>query len=193
MASNRFRLTNIQKRIAEHEITTLCDSLGLYHYDTDELDQTFYASFVQSNLTQEQEEYFWRSFASCDGVRLKFEITAENSNLRNMVYQENHNPVSIIQEIQALTQKIFNKKFVFQGLSMLFAFYLPSSYRVENETRMAYKERDITQILSKDAQYTYIELPLGEVNRGFKIDVIEVCASEKIIIPDSIPFLLRSC
>lgn len=193
LASNKFRLTNIQKRIAEHEIKALCDHLGLYHYDKEELDQTFYASFVQSNLTQEQEEYFWRTFALCGGVRLKFEITAENSNLRNMVYQENHNPIAVIQEIQNLTEKTWNKKFVFQGLSMLCAFYLPSSYRVENETRMAYKERDSTQILSKDAPYTYIELPLGEVNRGFKIDIVEVCASEKLIIPDSIPFLLRSC
>lgn len=86
MASNKFRLTNIQKRIVEHEIKALCDHLRLYHYDKEELNQTFYASFVQSNLTQEQEEYFWRSFASCGGVRLKFEITTENSNLRNMAY-----------------------------------------------------------------------------------------------------------
>ncbi|MFK8933424.1 MULTISPECIES: hypothetical protein [Acinetobacter] len=86
LASNKFRLTNIQKRIVKHEIKALCDHLRLYHYDKEELDQTFYASFVQSNLTQEQEEYFWRSFASCGGVRLKFEITTENSNLRNMAY-----------------------------------------------------------------------------------------------------------
>lgn len=191
LASNRFRLTNIQRRIHEDELKTLCDHLGLYYYDKEELDQTFYASFVQSNLTPEQEEYFWRTFAPCDGVRLKFEITAENSNLRNMVYQQDQNPVAIIQEIQALTQKTWNKKFVFQGLSMLCAFYLPNCYIRENETRMAYKERDASQILSKDAQYTYIELPLGEVNRGFKINIVEVCASEKLIIPDFVPFLLR--
>ena len=191
LASNRFRLTNIQRRIHEDELKTLCDHLGLYYYDKEELDQTFYASFVQSNLTPEQEEYFWRTFAPCDGVRLKFEITAENSNLRNMVYQQDQNPVAIIQEIQALTQKTWNKKFVFQGLSMLCAFYLPNCYIRENEIRMAYKERDASQILSKDAQYTYIELPLGEVNRGFKINIVEVCASEKLIIPDFVPFLLR--
>lgn len=57
---------------------------------------------------------------------------------------------------------------------------------------MAYKERCSTQILSKDAQYAYIELPLGEVNRGFKIEVIEVCASEKLAMSDSTHFLLRS-
>lgn len=68
---------------------------------------------MQSDLTKDEEEYFWRSFASCGGVRLKFEITAENTNLRKMVYQENHNPVAIIQEIQNLTQKTWNKKFVF--------------------------------------------------------------------------------
>lgn len=192
MATNKFRLTNIQKRIHEDELKTLCDHLGLHHYDTIELDQTFYASFVQSNLTKEAEEYFWRSFAYCDGVRLKFEITAENTNLRNMVYKENNNPIAVIQEIQNLTEKTFNKKFVFQGLFMLCAFYLPSSYRVENEIRMAYKERDPTQILVQDAQYTYIELPLGEVSRGFKIEVIEVCASEKLAMSDSTHFLLRS-
>lgn len=192
LATKKFRLTNIQKRIYEDEIKTLCDRLSLHPYGTDELDQTFYASFVQSNLTQEQEEYFWRTFAPCDGVRLKFEITATNSNLRNMIYhKEDYDPMAIIQEVQAVTEKMWNKKFVFQGLSMLCAFYLPNSYHLENETRIAYKERDFTQILSKNAQYTYIELPLGEVNRGFKIDVLEVCASEKLIIPDSIPFLLR--
>lgn len=41
LATNKFRLTNIQKRIHEDELKTLCDHLGLHHYDKVELDQTF--------------------------------------------------------------------------------------------------------------------------------------------------------
>lgn len=63
------------------------DSAGNPKYRHLIMPNTYYASFTDASLTTDQEQYFWRNFASCDGVRLKIEVTAVNPNFRRLRYE----------------------------------------------------------------------------------------------------------
>lgn len=97
--SNIFRLTNIAKRANEGEVEAFCNEFNLQGYlKEDELGDlvykklimpsTFYASFTDGCVLKDDEEYFWNTFASCDGVRLKLKITANNCNFRKIFYKK---------------------------------------------------------------------------------------------------------
>lgn len=108
MKSGYFRLTNILKRFNEGEIETFCKTHGLNGYlEKDEsgdpkykhliMPNTFYASFTDVSLTEEQEEWFWQNFAACDGVRLRFKITASNPNFRKLRYEQSEgSPIPLL-------------------------------------------------------------------------------------------------
>lgn len=49
---------------------------------------TFYSSFTTTELSSEDEEYFWQNFAGSDGFRLTFEVVAGNCNFRKMYYEK---------------------------------------------------------------------------------------------------------
>ncbi|UQN42409.1 hypothetical protein [Agarivorans sp. B2Z047] len=100
----------------------------------------FYASFTDSNLTTEQEEYFWKAFAPVDGVRLKLEVIASNSNFRKMVYEKTKgNPLSLLNDLTRVVRESYGREFVLSGISRLCAFYLAKDFDVENEYRALYR------------------------------------------------------
>jgi hypothetical protein len=106
-----FRLNNIANRYNDGEIVTFCKTHELNGYlEKDEnnypkykhliMPNTFYASFTAVQLTNDQEEYFWRNFAACDGVRLKIEIMASNPNFRKLHYEQaKGKPIKLLSDL----------------------------------------------------------------------------------------------
>lgn len=202
--TNLFRLTNIAKRYGEGEIETFCRTHQLDGYlENDEtgnpkykslMSNTYYASFTDTNITKEDEAYFWRRFAPCDGVRLKLQVTASAPDFRKIKYeQKKGQTIPIITDLTNCIREKYNREFILKGISRLCSFYLSGEdYGVENEYRALYRDWGTGGPQPKgEEQNSYIELPLGLSKCGYQIDVIDVYANERPNMPDSFVFSKR--
>ena len=205
--SGVFRLNNIERRYNEGEIETFCKTHKLNGYlEKDQngnpkyrdliMPNTFYASFTDASLTTEQEEYFWRNFASCDGVRLKIKITALSPDFRKIYYEKTSgHPIELLEELKNCIKRNYNREFVFKGISRLCAFYLcGEDYGIEGEYRVLHRVWEDSSSKPKGlGAQSYVELPLGEMNEcRYKLDIIEVHAREKPKMPERYLFSHRS-
>lgn len=195
--SGEFRLYSLLKRFAEGEIITFCQNHGLDGYlEKNEcgepkyksllMSNMFYASFTDTNLTSDQEDYFWRTFATTDGVRLKMNVTASNSNFRQMVYEKTKsNPLPLLSELTGTIKKTYGREFVLSGISRLCAFYLAKDFDVENECRALYRYwGDFGPSPQSDGKHQYVGLPLdGLSDTGYKIKIEEIQTNEILNIP----------
>lgn len=188
-----FRFSSIEKRYADGEIETFCKTHNLQGYlDLDKngepkykyliMPNTYYASFTGTDLTPEQERYFWGCFGSNDGVRLKIKIIASNPNLRKIAYEHTPNtPIKLISELVTTLQRKHNREFILKGFSRLCSFYLSGKdYGIENELRALYRiwEGFGPQPVGT-GKNSYIELPLGAMSDcGYKLDIVEVQSRE---------------
>lgn len=203
--SGIFRLTNIAKRYDEGEIISFCkthkldgyleeDSNGTPKYRTLIMPNTFYASFTDTNLSSEQEEYFWSAFGACDGVRLTIDIQASNSNFRKIHYEiKNGEPIPLLYELTELIRKNYGLEFVLKGISRLCSFYLSGDYSSENEYRTLHRTWEGGEIQPKgEGSNSFIEIPLNQMSKcGYKFKITEVHANEKIDMPASYLFSKR--
>jgi hypothetical protein len=204
--SNLLRLTNIEKRFADDEIRSFCEAHGLDGYlETDSsgdpkyrsllMSNTFYASFTDAALKPSDEAYFWQTFAPGDGVRLKFRISATNSDFRRVVYgPSSGQPIQLLRELSTLAQSQFNRHFVLKGVSRLCAFYLRSDYAHESEYRALWREWPGLRLNPKGtAPATYVEIPMGAGNAsGFEIHVVEACSADLLRVPAGVSFAHRN-
>jgi len=206
--SGMLRLTNIAKRISEDEIVTFCKSHGLDGYldedangvpdfKSDLVPGLFYASFTDTNLSEEEQKYFWNEFGGGDGVRLKIQVTARNPNFRKIHYEKNEGkPIALLDDLNKCIQKRCGRRYLLQGVSRLCAFYLPGKkYKRENEYRALFKVfKDVVgPDLKTEKGISFIEVPLNEDHQktGYKFEVIEVCANDRPNMPDSYTFAKR--
>ncbi|MBU9818324.1 hypothetical protein J1782_00225 [Rahnella sp. BCC 1045] len=203
--SGIFRLTNIEKRYNEGEIIRFCETHNLTGYLQESSDNTplyrelimpntFYASFTEADIPKDKEEYFWNVFGCHDGVRLKFEIQATNSNFRRVKYEMKAGQP--LQPLFDLIEEIKNEYgfiFTMKGISRLCSFYLPGEYSCENEYRLLHRTWDGGDIQPKgNGVQSYIELPLNLMNEcGFKLKIIEVQSKEQINMPCNYLFSKR--
>jgi len=197
LKSGEFRLYSLLKRFNEGEIETFCQNHGLSGYLEQDangepkyksliMNNMFYASFTDTNLTTEQEEYFWRTFAPVDGVRLKLEITASNPNFRKMVYEKTKGyPLPLLNELTKVVRESYGREFVLSGISRLCAFYLAKDFDVENEYRALYRYWEgFEPSPESDGNYQYVGLPLDSMNdTGYQIRVNEIQTNESLNIP----------
>ncbi|EMC0408390.1 hypothetical protein H8F06_18195 [Vibrio fluvialis] len=195
--SGEFRLYSLLKRFTEGEITTFCQNHGLDGYLGQNesgdpkyksllMSNMFYASFTDTNLTSDQEDYFWRTFASIDGVRLKLNVTASNPNFRKMVYEKTKgNPLPLLSELTGAIKKSYGREFVLSGISRLCAFYLAKDFDVENEYRALYRYWDgFGPSPQSDGKHQYVGLPLdGLSDTGYRIKIEEIQTDENLNIP----------
>ena len=204
--SGTFRLTNIEKRHSEGEIDTFCKTHnltgyleltdnGIPRYRSLLMSNTYYASFTGSDLTEEREEYFWRTFASCEGVRLKLEVTASNPNFRKIRYEAKAGiPIPLISDLTNTIRKKYEREFILKGISRLCSFYLSGeNYGIENEYRALYRTWDGfgPQPIGCGPD-SYLELPLNSMSEsGYRIDVLEVQSRVKPSMPNSFLFTQR--
>lgn len=204
--TNIFRLYNIAKNYNAGEIGTFCKTHNLQGYlDLDEtgnpkyrhliMPNTFYASFTDTQLTVRQENYFWQSFASPNGVRLKLEIIASNCNFRKIHYeQKKGEPIPLISSLTQQIKDKYKRDFILKGISRLCSFYLSGDdYGIENEYRALHRVwGGFGPQPKNDGPNSYIELPLNVMSDcGYKLTVIEVHAKVKPIMPDSYTFSKR--
>jgi hypothetical protein len=205
LGSGIFRLANIEKRLNDGEIVTFCKTHGLDgyleknqqgvpYYRTGLMPQLFYASFTETNLTQEEEEYFWRNFASSDGVRLTFEIEATNPNFRRIVYEPKPNvPIPLLNDLTSILRQKHGREFVLQGISRLCAFYLDGQkYSREKEYRALFKSwPELPPLPVGSGPSSYVEVPLRTTTGGYKFSVTEVHASTRPNVPSCYSFRQR--
>ena len=204
--SGTFRLTNIEKRYGEGEIETFCKTHNLWGYlDTTEngtplyksllMPNTYYASFTGSDLTPRCEKYFWRTFATHDGVRLKLRITASNQNFRRIKYEEKYNtPIALISDLFSTIRKKYGRELILKGISRLCSFYLSGhDYGIEKELRMLHRAWDgFGPQPSGKGPDSYIELPIGAMSEcGYRIDILEVQSRSRPSMPSSFVFSKR--
>ena len=202
-----FRFTNIGKRYNEGEIKTFCETHDLKGYlEKDEngdpkykyliMPNTFYASFTDVSLTKAQEEYFWRNFAACDGVRLEIEIMASNPNFRKIYYEKvKEKPIQVLSELIKCIREKYSREFILKGISRLCSFYLSGEdYGIEDEYRALYRTWEIFGPQPKnDAALSYIELPLNVMSEcGYHLKIVEVHAKARPDIPNLYKFSRRS-
>lgn len=200
-----FRLYNISKRFTEGEIVTFCQNHGLSEYLKEENGESYYkaqlmrniyySSFTDAALTEEQEAYFWRTFAPFDGVRLKLNIEASNPNFRPMVYENKiGQPIGILSDIVREVRNKHDREFVLSGMSRVCAFYLAKDFDVENEYRILFRDWNDGSVKPKSERgISYVEAPLGCMGpTGYKIDVLEVQSNQALSIPDIYQVQLRN-
>ena len=206
LKSGIFRLNNIANRYSEGEIVTFCKTHDLKGYlENDKngdpkykhliMPNTFYASFTDVSLTEDQEEYFWRNFANNDGVRLKIEITASNPNFRKLQYEQKQGkPIQLLSKLTSCIRQKYSREFILKGISRLCSFYLSGKeYGIENEYRALYRVREGFGPQPKnDGAHSYIELPLNEMSEcGYQLEIVEVHANERPNMPNSYTFSKR--
>lgn len=202
-----FRLTNIERRLNDGEVVTFCethelngylekDANGLPKYRSLLMPQLFYASFTETNLSPDEEEYFWQTFATSDGVRLTLKITATNPNFRKILYEPRRGePIQLMVDLTSTLRRKYGREFVLQGMSRLCAFYLNGQeYGREKEYRILYKtwpdEGPQPQGSGRDS---YVELPINQkTNLGYEICITEVNAETRPNIPDGYVFSKRT-
>lgn len=204
--SGVFRMTNIEKRFKDDEIFKFCETHGLTGYlakDDNEtplyrtllMPQLFYASFTETNLSQEEEERFWNSHAQCDGVRLTFDVEVETRDLRKIIYEETPKvPIKLLNELTTMIHKKYERELVLGGISRICAFYLSGeSYGWEKESRALFKAwLGIKPNPVGVGEASYVEFPLGQMIGGYKFSVTEVHASTLPKMPRCYTFTQRA-
>ena len=187
------RLTSLTKRVAENEIVQFLKDLELYYplsndpttgkprYQTSIANNIFYASFTDTSLSEEEEEYFWDCFAGEDGVRLKFRIESHGPNLRRMRYGDDITKyASFYRKLNELTKREFSKPFYYGDSAVVCALLLPSEYHAEKETRLI-TIRNCELPFEKDGGIEFLKLSFGH-NEAIKINLqlVEIQTNQKI-------------
>lgn len=141
----------------------------------------------KKNLNFENENRLWRSFGdNQNGVRIEFEIDTNHCDFRKIYYRDNEFNTSnlLINELNLTIEKNYNRKLFISGISKIGMFYLPGSYKIENEVRFAIKKHtdDYDFNFSND-NVDYILLPFQSDYATFKINKIKIgenCTEEQI-------------
>lgn len=208
LSTGIFRLTNIEKRVNDGEIVTFCKTHGLSGYLEEDVNglpiyrtllmpQLFYASFTEANLSQDDEEYFWRNFAASDGVRLTVNITAKNPNFRKIAYEARPGaPIPLLIDLISTLRQEYGREFVLQGISRLCAFYLcGQTYSQEKEYRALFKTwPEVGPQPVGSGATSYVEVPLNQMTDvGYELRITEVHATSRPVMPSNYTFSQRTC
>ncbi|WBV24232.1 hypothetical protein [Pantoea piersonii] len=199
-----FRLYNIGKRKNEGEIISFCkahnlvgylepDLSGKKAYEDLLLTNTYYASFTDTDLTTEEEDYFWRVFAGGDGVRLKISIDAPDKNFRKMVYGvPEGKPLPLYDDIYSYLLNKHNLKFTLKNISTICSYYLSFDYSNEKESRLVYRYWGQNLKPIGLGYNSYVEIPLNPTYpSSIKINILEVNSIKKINMPSNYSFSKR--
>jgi len=205
LKSGCLRLNNIERRYCDSEIRSFCETHQLTGYlvpgeNGDPtyrsliMPNTFYTSFTTTELSPEDEEYFWNNFAGSDGFRLTFEVTATNQDFRKMLYQKvDGEPIHLLADIVTLVRERFDRQFYLSGLSRLCSFYLPGSkYSREKEYRLLYRIWDDSGPQQVGCgRESYIEMPFSIPTAGYTIKITQVCGNDQPRFKTGVPFVFR--
>jgi len=120
-----------------------------------------------------------------NGVRIEFEIDTNHCDFRKIYYKDsNFNPNNLlINELNLAIENNYNRKLFISGISKIGMFYLPGSYKIENEVRFAIKQHTDDYEFNFSDDLDYILLPFKSDYATFKINKIKIgenCTEEQI-------------
>jgi hypothetical protein len=205
LSTGVLRFSNIEKRATDGEIDVFCKTHNLSGYlAMDDNGQPtyrallmpgiYYASFTQTHLSPNDEDYFWRTFAAVDGVRLRFDVKSPNPNFRKIAYEaQPGKPIPVLADLISTIRQNHRREFILKGISRFCAFYLASSYAHENEYRALFKADPGggPQPMGTGPS-SFMEVPLNHATpHGFEFRVTEVHARSRPNMPDHYPFSQR--
>jgi hypothetical protein len=203
--SKVLRLTSVMKRLHEGEIVELLQGFDYKH--PLEIDPNtgapnfyksiapglFYASFTETDLSKDEEQYFWDTFAGRDGARLKFRLDLNSGLLRRVSYGDNlKRAIQLFREINALVANFGYKGFFWDDVGYVCALHLPGKFQIEKEIRLIAKKS--SQLASSiENGFEYLELPFGSnPHLALEIELIDVQTDRADFGGLGIPIIVRS-
>lgn len=171
-SSAEMRLYPIRKRLDEGgELSAFARAHGLTGYlNSDEgephykvlSDDLFYLSMTR--IPPRDPSLMWGAFSSWTGVRLEFEVTAKEAQLRP-VYYEQRDSTTLLAGINAALEANGQPPFVPFTISHIGAFYLSSLVSSEDEVRLMVKRYKCGADLTRnDGRYDYWPIPISSGN-----------------------------
>lgn len=193
LKENKFRLYSIYKNASDHEYMEFYRSLGLNGYaSTNGLGKSYFDAHMQelfmASFTElksgKQEKILWNRFGDgARGVRIDIDVKANVDDFRKIHYDWKSR-LSLIKEVSDSLKKEIGVAFIFHQISKMGAFYLPTRYEIENEYRMLVKKDTDTYSfdceIKKDGPYSYIEIPIGDKNPYYDVQIVGITAGENI-------------
>jgi hypothetical protein len=197
-------LFSVKKRFTEDEFKPFYDVHKMDGYklrqnsagvamESDLVENAFYTSFTNDNLSKDAEAYMWKYFAKETGVRLVFEVSNLNTHLRQVYYPSSatQKDLPLLTELINVASKR-NKYLIIAGIATIGFFYLPHPYNIERESRLLVK-RETGKYFSLEFGtkngFEYLRFPFNRTNplAEFKLKKVifdtntDITEAEKII------------
>lgn len=140
----------------------------------DSLMQKIYAFCMASKegLKTENENALWRSFAdNGHGIRIEFEVATNHPDFRKVFYKDDsfNKQDLVINKIRSFIKTDYNRELFIYSISKMGAFYLPGTYKIENEVRFVVKKHTDAYDFKYEEKDGYLILPFKSVYAEFKI------------------------
>ena len=179
LTTGKIWLFSVKKRFSENEFKPFYTAHKMDGYElrknsagvaleNDLVENAFYTSFTNDQLSKKAEEYMWSYFAKTTGVRMVFEIKNVNTDLRKIYYP----PTSSNVDIPLLTKlisiaKTRNKYLIISRIATIGFFYLPHCFKIEQEYRLLIKKEKgqyFNLRFGENGGFEYLELPFDTPN-----------------------------
>ncbi len=206
LSSKALRLTSIQKRITEDEIKSFLEKFKYTYpleidtltnkpkYQSSIAEEIYYTSLTKTDLTYEQESYFWNTFARCDGARFKFRLSTKIGCFRNIAYGDTVDHwASLLEEVCNMTKDKLKKEFIWGDAGTACALHLPAKYGIESETRFIIRPSWGLPIIKGDGPYPYQQLFFGDNPKiETSLHLMEVQSDNRLCVPCDVNIIPRS-
>lgn len=179
-SSGELRLYSVAKHIGEGEL----DAFAIKHkldgylkgpgrpYFEELAKDIFYISLTRPGATNAAD--MWESFGDYgSGVRLKLRLTPKYADLRGIQYEQSSR--TLLNEINDALAAGKQPPFLPWTISRIGGFYLPSTFKVEDEVRLMVKRHKGGRNDAKpDGADEYWPVPVGVQNDVCMIEVVEI-------------------
>ena len=151
----------------------------------------------KTGLEEENEDALWRSFAdNGGGVRIEFEVKTKHPDFRKIFYKDKEFDKRdlVINRLQSITKNLYEREFYIPGISKIGSFYLPGTYKIENEVRFVVKRHtdEYEFVYSDDNGYLilpfkndYAEFIIKNIKLGDNCDPFTKEELKKLIIDNN--------
>lgn len=180
MKSQELRLAPVTFRLSQGELATFAWEHGLEGYvDTsgaakpllkEAAADLFYTSFSEPIPS----DPLWYAFGdNGNGYRLRFEVTpGPAAQLRAIRY---HAATTLLKQVNDALTSVGLPRFVLKGVSRVGAFYLPITWKAENETRLLAKRfAGGGAPVVTTGQSEYWPVPIGTPNQTADLALVEI-------------------
>ena len=177
--TQELQLVPVTYRLSQGELASFAWEHGLHGYvdakgrSTPLLEKAaadlFYASFASAIPSS----HLWKVFGdSGNGYRLRFKVTPGGAQLRAIRY---HGSSTLLRQVNDALEQAKLPRFVLKGVSRVGAFYLPTSLKPEDETRILAKRFSGGGApVVTTPQGEYWPVPLNTVNETATLELIEI-------------------